>query len=138
VELEDVEMRMPSVVLFRLSAMGDLKRTNLADVTHLSHNGLDFPITQEALQCLALLFQELGEVVAALMGCGEGQKGHRATLCPVNVHGLEQFNPATLCDLGGADRARPNAATGLQTAIAGRVVFLGLPDLNVCASSAQP
>lgn len=49
----------------------------------------------------------------------------------VHLHGVDEFDPPPLCDLGRAHRTCPDAATGLQPLVAGRAMGLGLPDLDV-------
>ena len=83
------------------------------------------------MQGLSLLVQQLGQNVAALVGGGEGQEIDRAALGLVQLHGVQQLDAPPLRDLCRADRASPDAPAGLQTAIAGRAVLLGFPDLNV-------
>ena len=93
------------------------------------------PVSEEALQGLALLFQERREVVTSLVWCGQREKGYRAPLGLVHLHCVQQLDAPTLRNLGRTHRASPNAAACLQTPIAGGVVSLGLPDLNIWRAS---
>ena len=105
--------------------MGHFQRPNLPNMAHLLENLLDLAVTEEGLQGLSLLVQQLGQNVAALMGGGEGQEIDRAALGLVQLHGVQQLDAPPFRDLGRADRASPDAPAGLQTAIAGRAVLLG-------------
>ena len=124
-------MGVPAVVPGCFTTVGHLQRPYLADVPHLLENLLDLAVTEEGLQGLSLLVQQLGQNVAALMGGGQGEKEDRAALGLVQLHGVQQLDAPPFRDLGRADRASPDAPAGLQTAIAGRAVLLGFPDLNV-------
>ena len=137
VELENVEMGVPSVVPVAPAPVGDLQRPDLSDPSHLSENRDHCAIFQETHKGLALLCKEHREVVTSLVGGGQRQEGNRAPLGLVHLHCVQQLDAPALRDLGCADRARPDAAACLQTPIAGRVVGLGLPDLNVCAPGAD-
>ena len=108
-ELEDVEVRMPAVVSGGLAPVSDLQRPHLAYVPHLLENLLDLAVTEEGLQGLSLLVQQLGQNVAALVRSGQGQEEDRAALGLVQLHGVQQLDAPTLGDLCRADRASPDA-----------------------------
>ena len=73
-ELEDVKVRMPAVVIGRLSAVGDFERAHLTEVAHFCKNFAHGLVTQEGLQRLALLDQEVGQNVAALVRCRQREQ----------------------------------------------------------------
>ena len=52
-------MGVPAVVSGRLSAVRDLQRPDLSDVPHLLENLLDLAVTEEGLQGLSLLVQQI-------------------------------------------------------------------------------
>ena len=97
---------MPTIVPVAPAPVGDLQRPDLSDPSHLCKNSLDGAISEEALQGLALLFQENREVVTSLVGCGQRQKGYRAPLGLVHLHCVQQLDAPTLGDLGRTHRAR--------------------------------
>ena len=76
------------------------------------------------MQGLALLGQQVGQDVAPLVGCGQGQEIDRAALGLVQLHGVQQLNAPPFRDLCRTDWAGPDTPAGLQTAIAGRAVLL--------------
>ena len=65
------------------------------------------------------------------MGCSQGQQMHFTTTGAMLGHCLLYFPAATFHHLCAADWTHPDAAAGLQTAIAGSLVLLGLPHLHV-------
>ena len=111
--------------------MRDLQRPDLPDVPHLLENLLDLAVTEEGLQGLSLLVQQIAQNVPALVRSGQGEEEDRAALSLVQLHGFQQLDAPPLRDLGRTHRASPDAAAGLKPAIAGRAVLLGFPDLNV-------
>ena len=117
-------MGVPAVVSGRFAPVGDFQRPNLAEVPHLPENLLDLAVTEEGLQGLALLGQQVAQHVATLVRSGQGQQVDGAALGLVQLHGFQQLDPASLSDLGRTDWAGPDAAAGLQAGIAGRAVFL--------------
>ena len=69
-----MKVRMPAVVLGRLSAVGDFKRAHLAEVAHFGKDFAHGLIAQKRLQRLALLGQEVGQNVATLMRCRQREQ----------------------------------------------------------------
>jgi hypothetical protein len=83
------------------------------------------------LKGFALLRQQIDQNITALMRGSQRKQRHSTALSLVHFHSIQQLNAPPFRYLGRADRANPNAATGLKPGVTGRAVLLGLPNLNV-------
>ena len=89
------------------------------------------------MQSLALTLQKALQRVKTGMRYREGQQVHFAATGAMHGHGLLYFTPTAFNHLGPTHRAHPDTPAGLQAAIAGCLVVLGLPHLNIVVIGAD-
>ena len=98
---------------------------------HFLENVPNGPVSPEPMKRLRLAFEQLGELVGLLVWRGEGQQQNSARSGFVGCHGGLQLSPSTFGHLGSADGTGPDTATGLESSVCSRAVFVVLPHLNV-------
>ena len=103
----------------------------MANGAHFLKNSQDGAISPKPMQGLRLTFQELGQLVGLLVWRGEGQQQHGARSSFVGCHGSLELSPSAFRYLGSADRTGPDTATGLESSVCSRAVFVVFPHLDV-------
>ena len=126
-------MGVPPVVKRAQAAVGGLCGLDVADVPHLSENSFDLRVFPEQIERLGLLFEQLIQVIRALVRTGQSQQVDPAALTLPDGHRRQDFGPSTFRNLRGADGALPDRTAGLQAAVAGRAVLDGLQNLYLLA-----
>jgi hypothetical protein len=116
-------MRVPTVIR-TLAAVGDFESTNAAYLPHFGEDSFHGTMPDERLQGFGLHIEQLSEVITASVWRSQREQQNLTTLGTVHADRLLNLDTPPLGDLGGADRARPDTAAGLQAAVVGRTVLV--------------